>query len=207
MPEIKTAVMPLQSIKAAAYNARVQLEAQDQQYQALRGSMQENGLVLPLIVNARDNTLISGHQRLQVLLAEGEIETTAVLLDLPPAQAKALVLALNKLDGVWDYGRVADILQELMEQQSDLTSTGFTAKEIGELLGELEIEIISQTVDVEPMRLAKKADKSGSVKCLVGEFKFTLTGEEFADLMASVREKVGFTQLLVCEEMKRRLFR
>ena len=40
MPEIKTAVMPLQSIKAAAYNARVQLEAKDQQYQALRGSMQ-----------------------------------------------------------------------------------------------------------------------------------------------------------------------
>ena len=35
---------------------------------------------------------------------------------------------------------------------------------------------------------------------------FTLTELEFADLMAEVREKVGFTQLLVCEELKRRLF-
>lgn len=206
MAEIKTAVIKLQDIKPAEYNPRVQLGAQDSQYQALSGSIRENGLVLPLIVNSRDNTLISGHQRLNVLLAAGETETTAVLVDMLPAQAKALALALNKLDGVWDYGKVADILQELAEQQSDLTATGFTSKEIGELLGDLAMEIGEETSGMQPERLAKKTDKSGLVKCFVGEFKFTLTENEFADLLAEVREKVGFTQLLVCEEIKRRLF-
>lgn len=204
MHKIKTAVIKLQDIKTAACNPRVELSAQDQAYQSLRGSMRENGLVLPLVVNSRDNTLISGHQRLNVLLAEGETETAAVSVDMEPAQAKALALALNKLDGVWDYGRAADILQELAEQQADLTATGFTPKEITELLGEIAGEI---SAEEPPERVAKKADSPGLVKCLVGEFKFTLTENEFADLLADLREKVGFTQLLVCEELKRRLFR
>lgn len=202
MANIKTAVIKLQDIKAAEYNPRAELAACDQQYQALSGSIQENGLVLPLIVNRRDNTLISGHQRLKVLLAAGEVETAAVLVDMEPAQAKALALALNKLDGDWDYGRVADILQELAGRQADLAATGFSQKEIAELLGEIEAEFMLEP----PERLAKKADTSGAVRCLIGEFKFTLTEPEFADLMAEVREKVGFTQLLVCEELKRRLF-
>jgi len=203
MHKIKTAVIKLQDIKTAACNPRVELSAQDQAYQSLRGSMRENDLVLPLVVNSRDNTLISGHQRLNVLLTEGETETAAVIVNMEPAQAKALALALNKLDGVWDYGRAADILQELAEQQADLTATGFTPKEITELLGEIAGDISAEP----PERVAKKADESGLVKCLVGEFKFTLTDNEFADLLADLREKVGFTQLLVCEELKRRLFR
>ncbi len=202
MQKFETAVIKLQDIKPADYNPRVVMNPQDQEYQALRGSIQENGLVLPLVVNRRDNMLISGHQRLNVLLAEGETETTAVLVDMPPAQAKALALALNKLDGVWDYGRVADILQELAEQKTDLFATGFTDKDLGELLGEIEAEING----VMPERLAKKADNSGLVRCLVGEYKFTLSAGEFEDLIAEVREKVGFTKLLVCEELKRRLF-
>ena len=69
-------------------------------------------------------------------------------------------------------------------------------------MGEIEAEFTLE----QPERLAKKADTSGAVRCLIGEFKFTLTEPEFADLMAEVREKVGFTQLLVCEELKGRLF-
>lgn len=33
-----------------------------------------------------------------------------------------------------------------------------------------------------------------------------LTEDEFADLMVDVREAVGFTQELICAELKRRLF-
>ena len=41
---------------------------------------------------------------------------------------------------------------------------------------------------------------------MVGNYTFKLSESEFEDLMADIREKVGFTQLLVCEELKRRLF-
>lgn len=41
---------------------------------------------------------------------------------------------------------------------------------------------------------------------IVGDFSFRLEEAEFEDLMADVREKVGFTQELVCAELKGRLF-
>ena len=203
MNNIKTAVIKLEDIVPAKYNPRVTLTEKDHEYKALDSSVQENGLVIPLIVNLRDNGLISGHQRLNVLLANGETETHAVVVDMDESQAKALMIALNKLDGEWDYGRTADILQELIDQQSSLLSTGFTRKEINELLGEIE----SAIEDYQPEMLAKKEDTTAGVKCLVGEYRFTITETEFENLMADVRELVGFTKEFVAEELKRRLFK
>jgi tRNA (cmo5U34)-methyltransferase len=131
----------LADIKPAPYNPRVQLTAKDQEYKALDASISENGLVLPLVVNLRDNCLIGGHQRLSVLLAAGETETVAVVVDMPEAQAKALCIALNKLDGEWDYGQLADILQELIDDGENLLSTGFTQSDIDDLLGEIGDEL------------------------------------------------------------------
>ena len=65
---METRVIKLADIKPAPYNPRVQLTPKDQEYKALDASIEENGLVLPLIVNIRDNCLIGGHQRLSVLL-------------------------------------------------------------------------------------------------------------------------------------------
>lgn len=201
---METKIIKLADIKPAPYNPRVQLTAKDQEYKALAASIKENGLVLPLIVNLRDNCLIGGHQRLSVLLEAGETETNAIVVDMDEAQAKALCIALNKLDGEWDYGQLAEILQELIEEQENLLSTGFTEQDIDDLLGEIRGELGEE--DDEPPTKGKKEDDADGVKCLVGDFSFRLTASEFEDLMADVREKVGFTQALVCEELKRRLF-
>lgn len=200
---MNTQVIKLADIKPAPYNPRVQLTPKDQEYKALDASIAENGLVLPLVVNLRDNCLIGGHQRLSVLLAAGETETNAVVVDMDEAQAKALCIALNKLDGEWDYGVLAEILQELIEEHESLTSTGFTEADIQDLLGEIGEELGE---DDEPPGAEKKEDTGGGIKCVVGDFNFKLSEAEFEDLMADVREKVGFTQLLVCEELKGRLF-
>ena len=117
---MNTQIIKLADIKPAPYNPRVQLTPKDQEYKALDASIAENGLVLPLVVNLRDNCLIGGHQRLSVLLAAGETETNAVVVDMDEAQAKALCIALNKLDGEWDYGVLAEILQELIEEHESL---------------------------------------------------------------------------------------
>ena len=200
---METRVVKLADIKPAPYNPRVQLTAKDQEYKALDASISENGLVLPLVVNLRDNCLIGGHQRLSVLLAAGETETVAVVLDMPEAQAKALCIALNKLDGEWDYGQLADILQELIEDGENLLSTGFTQSDLDDLLGEIGDELGE---DEDPPTQGKKEDTADGIKCQVGDFSFRLDEAEFEDLMADVREKVGFTQDLVCAELKRRLF-
>lgn len=199
---METKIIKLADIKPAPYNPRVELTEKDQEWKALDASIAENGLVLPLIVNARDNVLIGGHQRLNILLAAGETETNAVIVDMDEAQAKAICTALNKLDGEWDNGRVADLLQELIEAGEGLTSTGFTKGEIDDLLGEIGEEL----GEGDPPSLGKKDEDGDGIKCLVGDFSFKLTEEEFEDLIADVREDVGFTQELVCAELKRRLF-
>lgn len=200
---METRVVKLADIKPAPYNPRVQLTAKDQEYKALDASIAENGLVLPLVVNLRDNCLIGGHQRLSVLLAAGETETVAVVVDMPEAQAKALCIALNKLDGEWDYGQLADVLQDLIDDGENLLSTGFTQSDIDDLLGEIGDELGE---DEDPPTHEKKEDTEDGIKCQVGDFSFRLEEAEFEDLMADVREKVGFTQDLVCAELKRRLF-
>lgn len=200
---METRVIKLADIKPAPYNPRVQLTAKDQEYKALDASISENGLVLPLVVNLRDNCLIGGHQRLSVLLAAGETETVAVVVDMPEAQAKALCIALNKLDGEWDYGQLADILQEFIDDGENLLSTGFTQSDLDDLLGEIGDELGE---DEDPPTQGKKEDTADGIKCQVGDFSFHLDEAEFEDLMVDVREKVGFTQDLVCAELKRRLF-
>ena len=198
---MKTQIIKLSEIKPAEYNPRVTLTEKDHEYKALAASIEDNGLVLPLVVNLRDGILISGHQRLNVLLASGETETEAVVVDIDPAQAKALCIAMNKLDGEWDNGSLADLLQELQDECADLMDTGFTSHEIDALLGDL-----GDAEDEEPPTTDKKKDDKEGIKCIVGDYTFRLTEDEFADLMVDVREAVGFTQELISAELKRRLF-
>lgn len=199
---MRTQTIKLADIKPAEYNPRVTLTEKDHEYKALSASIEDNGLVLPLVVNLLDNVLISGHQRLNVLLASGETETEAVVVDMDPAQAKALCIAMNKLDGEWDNGSLADLLQELQDESADLLGTGFTRQEIDELLG----DIGGADDDDDPPTTDKKKDDKEGIKCIVGDYTFRLTEDEFADLMVDVREVVGFTQELICAELKRRLF-
>ena len=101
------------------------------------------------------------------------------------------------------YGQLADIIQQLIDDGENLLATGFTQADIDDLLGEIGGELGE---DEEPPSLGKKEDIADGIKCTVGDFSFRLEEAEFEDLMADVREKVGFTQELVCAELKGRLF-
>lgn len=206
MEPIKTQVFKLADIKPAPYNPRVELTEKDREFKALSASIEQHGLVQPLIVNIRDGYLIGGHQRLNVLKAAGETETEAVVVDLDEAHAKALCLALNKLDGEWDYGILYDIMNELRDAGADTLSTGFTDREIDDLIGEIGQEIDDEeSADIDTSR--QKQSESDEIKCYVGIYNFKMSQDEFDDLIADVSEKVGFTRQLVEEEIKRRLFR
>lgn len=198
-------IMKLADIKPAEYNPRVRLTEVDHEYQALKSSIDEFGLVVPLIVNERTGILISGHQRLNVMLASGVEETEVVIVDMEPEREKALCIALNKISGQWDYGALADILEELRDSPVDIMATGFTDDEIADLLGELQDEINSgDTPDIESV--GKKADTKEGVPCMVGEYTFRIPNGPYKDMMADVREKVGFSKEKVEGELKRRLF-
>lgn len=195
--------MNIADIIPSSYNPRIKLTKKDYEYQCLNKSIDEFGLVVPLIVNKRNNTLISGHQRLEVLKQRNVTKTDVVLVDFDETQEKALCIAMNKIEGLWDYGKLADILEELRDSGTDVACTGFSEKEIMELLGELND--YDDDVDIEAV--AKKDDKESGIPCVIGEYRFRLEEEAFTSAMADIKEKVGFSKEMQQNELKRRLMR
>ena len=200
---MESKVMKLADITPAEYNPRVDLTENDFEYQALKASIDEFGLVVPLIVNERTGNLVSGHQRLSVLLACGVEETEVVTIDMDPEKEKALCIAMNKISGEWDYGKLADIMEELQSADIDTVVTGFSDTEIASLLGDIA-EAEGDIPDVESV--GKKDDDGEGVPCIVGEYKFRIADAPYRDMMADIREKVGFSKEMVEAELRRRLF-
>lgn len=128
-------VKRIADMNRAAYNTRVDLQPEDEEYQAIERSLKRHGLVQPVVWNCRTNTVVSGHQRLTVLEAQGETEVTVSVVDLDDIQEKELNVALNKITGEWDDDKLSVILNELGEEAAD---TGFTLPEIDVLRDELK---------------------------------------------------------------------
>lgn len=128
-------VKRIADMNRAAYNPRVDLQPEDEEYQAIERSLKRHGLVQPIVWNRRTNTVVSGHQRLTVLEAQGETEVTVSVVDLDDIQEKELNVALNKITGEWDDDKLSVILNELGEEATD---TGFTLPEINVLRDELK---------------------------------------------------------------------
>lgn len=128
-------VRRIADMNRAAYNPRVDLRPEDEEYQAIERSLKRHGLVQPIVWNRRTNTVVSGHQRLTVLEAQGETEVTVSVVDLDDIQEKELNVALNKITGEWDDDKLSVILNELGEEATD---TGFTLPEIDVLRDELK---------------------------------------------------------------------
>lgn len=128
-------VKRIADMNRAAYNPRVDLQPEDEEYQGIERSLKRHGLVQPIVWNRRTNTVVSGHQRLTVLEAQGETEVTVSVVDLDDIQEKELNVALNKITGEWDDDKLSVILNELGEEATD---TGFTLPEIDVLRDELK---------------------------------------------------------------------
>ena len=124
----------ISKINPAKYNPRLDLQPGDPDYKKLKKSIQEFGLVEPLIWNKKTGNLVGGHQRLKILIAEGKTEVDVSVVDLEDSKEKALNLALNKISGDWDLPKLKDLLQELDTGDFDMEVTGFDDNELEELM-------------------------------------------------------------------------
>lgn len=130
--------IPLDRINPAPYNPRVDLQPGDLAYTKLQNSLDEFGLVEPLVWNKRTGNLVGGHQRLKVIKARGDTETPVVVVDLPIPKEKALNLALNKIQGDWDNLKLAELLNDLIKADDlDFNLTGFEFDEANDLISDL----------------------------------------------------------------------
>ncbi len=87
-----------------------------------------------MVWNERTGNLVSGHQRLKVLKEMGVEELEVTVVDLPPDEEAALNVALNKIEGAWDFAALGDVLTGLKETGFDLDLTGFSPWEVQAIL-------------------------------------------------------------------------
>lgn len=128
---METAIMKLADIRPAEYNPRVALKPGDAEYEALKNSLERFGLAEPLVFNKTTGTLVSGHQRLAVLIESGATEAEVVIVELDEEQEKLLNIAMNKIEGDWDYKKLEALFEDITPE--DIKFTGFSEEELQNL--------------------------------------------------------------------------
>lgn len=130
--------VPVHRINPAPYNPRKDLKPGDPEYQKLARSIDEFGMVEPLVWNKRSGHLVGGHQRFKVMLARGATHVEVSVVNLSPEREKTLNIALNKIAGDWDQEKLAALLDELSRVPDlDLSLTGFDAPDSEALIASL----------------------------------------------------------------------
>lgn len=133
--------MRLGALVGAEYNPRRMSQSE---LRKLERSIDEFGLVEPVVARP-DGLIVGGHQRVAALrslllargLSEEEVaahEVPVMLVDLDDARAKILNLALNRIQGDWDYDLLSTLLSEMEASATGLEITGFDEGEIADIL-------------------------------------------------------------------------
>ena len=142
---IQPETIRLEELKPAPYNPRIMTTSQTQK---LQKNLETFGLVDPIIINTKNKHIIGGHQRYHILQEKytdkelhlirlgdiGWVFTEDTLTVEDENHEKALNLALNRLNGEFDDGKVQEMLEDLTESHLDMDLTGFEDYEITEYL-------------------------------------------------------------------------
>lgn len=133
-PRIQVRTLPIEKLMPAPYNPRMQLKPTDRQYQKLARSLQEFGLVEPLIWNETTGHVVGGHARLAILRSMGVKRVPVSVVQLSVEREKALNVVLNNLEaqGRYDSEKLADLLGELADLP-ELELTGFDRRDLADL--------------------------------------------------------------------------
>ncbi|MCK4302843.1 MAG: ParB N-terminal domain-containing protein, partial [Candidatus Eisenbacteria sp.] len=103
----------LASLAPADYNPR---SISSESLAGLTASVERFGNVQPIVWNKRTGNVVSGHQRLRVLLARGDTETRVVVVDLDEIKEKALNITCNNPHIAGDFtASLQPLLVELKE--------------------------------------------------------------------------------------------
>ena len=143
--------IPINEILPDPKNPRRDLHAGDPEYHNIQNSIDEFGFVDPIIIDTATREVIGGHQRLTVLRDAGITELYEIPLggitwltpdidikQLTKPQRTALNIALNKITGDWDTGRLVEALESIKIGGLDIAITGFGEKELVTFMADLQ---------------------------------------------------------------------
>ncbi len=191
--------VPIDGLRPDPANPR---RISDAELESLTRSIQEFGLVDPIVARREDSTVIGGHQRLLAARRLGLKTVPVVFLDITMENARLLNLALNKISGSWDQELLARLLSELEQiPDVDVSLAGFGEDEIAKLLKTLdarEKRDRSEDFDFEAAWAAAKAAlgvergdvwQLGDHRVMCGD---STSEADVARLMAGERAQVAF---------------
>lgn len=142
---LNIAYLPPNKLQVATYNPR---RIPPDQMKALMASIQRFGFVEPVVVNKRTGVLVGGHQRVEAAKRLKLAKVPVVHIDVSLAEEKALNVALNRIGGEFDMDALGALLKDVQADGLDLELTGFTTKELNQLLA-----------TPEPQQLADEQEK------------------------------------------------
>ena len=136
-PPLTIVQVPIGDLRPDPFNPR---RISDDELNALTRSIQQFGLVDPIIARREDMSVIGGHQRLVAARRLGVETVPVVSLDITQDDARVLNVALNKISGSWDEELLARLLAELQDVPDvDMSLSGFGEDEIAKLLKTLDV--------------------------------------------------------------------
>ena len=173
--EIRT--LPIDQLTPAEYNPRRTLQPPDKAYRKLKRSLEEFGLVEPLIWNELTGRVVGGHLRLSILKELGYAEVPVSVVQLSEEKEKALNVVLNNQEaqGRYDVGKLTTLLEEL-DGEAAFADTGFDPSVLSVLRFEPADELPADTRDPNRVEVTLVMDAAtferarGRVDELVGEF-------------------------------------
>ena len=185
-------VLDINAIKPSEFNPRIQLDVESEEFQKIKASIIEFGLVEPLLVNEVNMSIIGGHQRYSVLKFLGYKEVPCVLINEPNEEReKALCVGLNKIKGEWDNDKLTALLNESGVNDS---VTGFdkTEDDLYQYLNDEE-DVDEEDVD------------DGNTMIKVGHISFKISLFEYDAIITSIRKDGIFTPEAIRKELERRI--
>lgn len=121
-------VVEISTIKRADYNPKIDHKPGDPEFEDLKNSIREFGQVIPMVINRKTGTLVSGHQTMTVLQHLGWKFANVVYVDEDDDRERALNAAINKIKGRYDEKKLVAMFLQLPEALRPLT--GWKLKEI-----------------------------------------------------------------------------
>jgi ParB-like chromosome segregation protein Spo0J len=132
-------VVPIGSIQLYPENPR---EIEASQFEKLKKSIVEYGFIDPLIVNRRTDagytedekkpTVIGGNMRYRAAKELGLTELPVAWIDVDKNHERIINIALNRISGKWDVGKLEKMVYELSDKDLslDLELTGLEGWEL-----------------------------------------------------------------------------
>lgn len=117
--------MKIADLIPADYNPRKDLQPGDREWEKISDSLENFGLVEPLVYNERSGRIVGGHQRAKILAYQGQTEAMVSVVDLDDEAEKILAAKLNRVQGFWDSRKLAELLTEIKEATGSIAETGF----------------------------------------------------------------------------------